>query len=452
MEDTVRWVQQVVAAAATPQGVEYILNDPTTPALVDVITPPVCSGNCPDYTVVGHVENDWGAPGTLQYQASQVNATLVYALLAAGRYFRTPVTSWAATQNLVAIPRAGRQFNAYYDRVSLRFFQNEDPVTKKMVYTCESQDVVSHEAGHAILDSRRPDLWNMQAIEVMAMHEAFGDIQAILTILQHDKVVDWVLKETDGDLTKPSVVTRVGEEMGQAIYNSTQGRMGNHADALRNAINDFTYSTPETLPQVAKDDQLAREPHSFSRVFVGTFWEILRLIFDREVAAGRPPSEAIRTARDAAGRLAYLGYSDAKAVGRFMTSVAGAMLRADTEGMAGKYADILSGVFSRRNLLPAIIPLAFAPQPPSVATATMPARGLDLPVVASMSAPQGSGVSEVLVQLPMAAMGMPEPTEEASLAMEYLESNGLVGEEAAGKMFSVADGQLVRNFMCYRGC
>jgi len=442
----------VVAAAATPSGVEYILNDPSTPSLIEVISPPKVPDNCPPFTVVGFTEGIWGGPGSLAYQAAQVRTTMLHSIGAANKYFRVPLTGWAATQNLVAIPRAGKQFNAFYDRVSLRFFYNEDPVTKKMVYTCESQDVVSHETGHAILDSRRPDLWNMQAIEIMAMHEAFGDIQAILTILQHDAILHWVLKETGGDLAKPSVVTRVGEEMGQAIYNATAGKLGHRADALRNAINDFVYSPPESLPEKGRDDILLREPHNFSRVFIGTFWDVLKGMYDLRLGGGDTPEQALRRARDDAGKLAYLGYSDAPAVGRFMNAVAGKMLQADTECMGAFYGPLLTAVFAKRGLIAGDIPLAMSPERVTLATAAMPARGLDLPVVASMASPEGADQAAVLVHLPMASPGDPEPMAEAQMALAYLERNGLVGDEAAGKMFSVAEGQLMRNFMCFRGC
>lgn len=452
MEQAVRWMQNVVAAAATPLGVEYILNDPSTPALIEVIAPPKVPTGCPDFTVVGYQEGNWGCPGSLQYQAAQLRTTLLHAITAANKYFRVPINSWAGTQNLVAIPRAGKQFNAYYDRVSLRFFYNLDPVTKKMVYTCESQDVTAHEAGHAILDARRPDLWNMQAIEVMSMHEAFGDVQAIMTILQHESILNWVLQETNGDLSRPSIVTRVGEEMGQAIYHATDGNLGHRADALRNAVNDFVYVPPEKLPERGRDDVLVREPHSFSRVFVGVFWDILKGIYDIRLGSGDTPTVAIRRARDDAGKLAYLGFSDAPAVGRFMNAVATAMLRADTECMGAFYGPLLTAVFAKRGLVSGNIPLAMVSGKVELATAAMPARGLDLPVVASMHAPEGAGGGDVLVTLPMAAFDGPEPTAEAAMALAYLERNGLVGDEAAGKMFSVDGGQLVRNFMCFRGC
>jgi hypothetical protein len=90
---------------------------------------------------------------------------------------------WAATNTLNVYPAAGQDLNAFYDRNSLKFFYALDPVVKKNIYTSDSSDVVSHETGHALLDSIRPDFWNVQSYEVWALHESFGDIISILNII-----------------------------------------------------------------------------------------------------------------------------------------------------------------------------------------------------------------------------------------------------------------------------
>ena len=48
-------------------------------------------------------------------------------------------------------------FNAYYDRGGLFFYYDKDDITNKEAYASESLEVVSHEAGHAILDAVQPD-------------------------------------------------------------------------------------------------------------------------------------------------------------------------------------------------------------------------------------------------------------------------------------------------------
>lgn len=52
-------------------------------------------------------------------------------------------------------PEVGKDFNAFYDGGQLAFFFDRDPVTKNVVFTANSADIVSHELGprHAGHDS-----------------------------------------------------------------------------------------------------------------------------------------------------------------------------------------------------------------------------------------------------------------------------------------------------------
>jgi hypothetical protein len=71
---------------------------------------------------------------------------------------------------------------------------------------------------------------------------------------------------------------------------------------LRDANNSFRYEPPDSLPAGAPDDALAGEPHSFSRVFTGAFYDLLVWLLARE--AKSDPSEAgVERARRLAGRL-----------------------------------------------------------------------------------------------------------------------------------------------------
>ena len=86
-----------------------------------------------------------------------------------------PLSRWAATSKLMVFPLAGKDFNAYYDRESLKFFYDQDQATRKMIYAANGTDVVSHETGHAFLDILRSDFWSVQALEIWAFHEAFAE-------------------------------------------------------------------------------------------------------------------------------------------------------------------------------------------------------------------------------------------------------------------------------------
>jgi hypothetical protein len=225
-----------------------------------------------------------------------------------------------------------------------------DPILKQMIYTSSSSDVVLHETGHALLDALRPDLFNVQAFEIWGFHESFGDIHAIINMLQHDFAIDYVLQETGGNLDQSNCMTRLGEEMGRAIYNLTGGANGNSAAALRNAWNGFIYVEPEKLPRNGKDDQLTSEPHSFSRVFTGAWYDMLVAIYTVQRQTCLDAKSALINARDILTNYTYNAIPNAPATIRFYDSFAKAMLVQDK--MNGYiYNQVMNDVFIKRGIL-----------------------------------------------------------------------------------------------------
>ncbi len=177
---------------------DYYYDDPGEIALHGPLIIPPFPKNTPDFTVVGWTNTPAVLPNTPAYRSAQVYGavatTLAYIM---NLKSETPyITAWSETYNLVAIPLAGNQLNAYYDRSSLRFFWGQDPKTKVTIYACDAVGIVAHELGHAILDAMRPDLWNTAVLEFFAFHEAFGDIMATASVLQHDEVINQMFKET----------------------------------------------------------------------------------------------------------------------------------------------------------------------------------------------------------------------------------------------------------------
>jgi hypothetical protein len=327
--------------------INYIYNDPTTPALIGPYNLPPKPGVM-DFKVDGF-RGATPAMYTLEHQAACAYVTVVNSINLANRYLAQPLTRWATANILFVQPRAGKQLNAYYDRQALRFFYAMDPTRKALVYTVNSTDVVSHETGHAILDAIRPDLFNVQALEVWAFHESFGDIHAIMNMLHQDFVVDFLLNETGGYLRKENSVTKLAEEMGTAIYNMTGGRIGNQVGVLRNAFNNFKYVEPEKLPRGGLDNQLTAEPHNFSRVFTGAWYDILVAMFEN-LKTTLPAREALVAARDTLSRYTYQSLRMAANTVRFYDAVARAMLIVDK---ANNYAfnGIMNQAFIARGIL-----------------------------------------------------------------------------------------------------
>ena len=328
--------------------ITYIINDPTTP---DLTMPVILPGkpNICDFRVDGYK----GATPTMhtpEHQAAMCHYSLCQAINLMSKVLKNPLTKWASTNTLYVIPRAGKQFNAYYDRVALRFFYAMDPVLNQMIYTSSSSDVVLHETGHALLDALRPDLFNVQAFEIWGFHESFGDIHAIINMLQNDVAIDYVLKETGGNLDQSNCITRLGEEMGRAIYNVTGGTNNNSAASLRNAWNGFTYVEPEKLPRKGKDDQLTSEPHSFSRVFTGAWYDILVAIYTAQRHVCLDAKTALINARDILTNYTYNAIPNAPATIRFYDSFAKAMLVQDKIN-GYTYNQAMNDVFIKRGIL-----------------------------------------------------------------------------------------------------
>lgn len=262
---------------------------------------------------------------------------------------------WAFQGDLKIHPHYGSGFNAFYLRQdhSLNFFDGVDEKTGKSIHGSESLDVVSHETGHAILDGLRPGLMGwFGSGEAPAFHESFGDMAAILTSLQDEQVVERVCQETGGDLRKPNVAARLAEEMSQGI-NHTYLQSSRPEDwVMRDANNDYIYIKPENLPEKAPPEALTPEPHSFSRIFTGAFWDLLTGVNERMLSQGRSPQEALCSSRDVmAGLLGHAVELGPNRLNRF-SQMSQAFLKADERYFGGEYRELLQGVFANRNLLP----------------------------------------------------------------------------------------------------
>jgi len=120
----------------------------------------------------------------------------------------------------------------------------------------------------------------------------------MVSLMQHDEIINRMLEETGGDLSKPNIVSRLGEELGAAIFHLSKGQYGYVPEAIRQATNDFKYVNPSKLPKDAPDNKLAAEPHSFGKIFLGTWYDIFTGIYKQEVQAGIPPVDAVKKARD----------------------------------------------------------------------------------------------------------------------------------------------------------
>jgi hypothetical protein len=276
---------------------------------------------------------------------------------------------WAFSGPLNIHPHAGSDFNAFYSRKdkSTNFYDGQDPIQNRTIHACESLDVVSHETGHAILDGLKPGLlgWFGSA-EGEAFHESFGDVAAMLTSLQDDRVVDRLAAQTGGDLHKDNFLAHLAEEPSIGINDAVFGGSKPAGWTIRNANNQLHYADPSTLPQNPGDEsQLGSEAHNFSRLFTGAVWDIMAGLTSREMAAGKTPKQAIVGARNTMlglyARMVELGPNRMK---RYQ-QMAEAMVEADKRDFKGAHLDLIKKVFADRGIRPTATADA-APPPPIV--------------------------------------------------------------------------------------
>jgi hypothetical protein len=300
---------------------------------------------------------------------------------------------WIPGAVLPAQPSAGKDLNAYYDRKALRFFRDVDDRTSAIVQSGDSPDVVTHEQGHAVLDALRPDLWDAPHFEVAAFHEAFGDIAAIAVALATPRLDDAVDAETRGDPSRSNLVSRLAEELGGAV----RDRYGDDAalpGSLRDAVNDFRYVDPKTLPDEAPARALAAEPHSFCRVMTGACWQMLVTMFRETQNPHRP--EALATA---ARTLSYLvaGAARTAASGAdFYGRLARQMVRA-ARAAGVEYAPRLAEDLFRRGLLESTdVPDDLRPDEDPSVPAPEPERPMPPELVRAIDRRLGPGKGEIL--------------------------------------------------------
>jgi hypothetical protein len=237
-----------------------------------------------------------------------------------------------------------RKLNAFYDGEGLRFFVFD--AGTRNVMSGISTDTVSHETGHALLDTLRSELFGSNLPEPAAFHEAFADCMAILTAL-NDKTSRGALLVRSPNLDTPNFVESGSEYLSDAI----QRQFGNVAPSKpRRALNDFQWKLPSTLPAGQFNDPpelLSREPHSFSRVFTGCFYDTLRNIF-----AGMPSHNeaSLLQAAQTTGKLLIAGVLASPQTGRYFRAVGRAMVLADGQQNGGANRDAIGRAFSAHGL------------------------------------------------------------------------------------------------------
>lgn len=317
-------------------------------------------------------------PHTPAFDFWQAQTALVLALRAWRALDGSYVSRWAGGRTVLpALTNAGDGLNAFYDRESLQFFTHT--LEGRTVHACESVDVVVHESGHAFLDAIRPDLFDVPFVEAAALHEAFADCFALLVALADVRIRRRVL-ERSPDLGAHQFVESLAEELGDAVRREF-GPQAAEPGALRRALNAFRWAEPTALPPRAPASRLSREPHSFSRVFTGCFYDTIRNLF---TAGPRTPAGLGRAATTA-GRLLLSALRTVPATPRLFEGVGRRMVQADIVNNRAASVPHIQAAFAAHGIALAA-PAASLPVPLAGGRAAAAARELR----ARLSAPSGA--------------------------------------------------------------
>lgn len=211
------------------------------------------------------------------------------------------------------------------------------------IHTCRSLDIVAHETAHAMLDGIKPHWLEPDAPpQTGALHEAFGDLSAILLVLSQLDLCEAVVASTRADLHDTSFLPDIAEQFGAAMGNGS---------SLRSANNTMRMS------------QAGSQVHALSQVFSGAMYDLLADLFEFERSPLREDDAAVlhRVAGYVSGLL-LRALMQAPAQAASYADVVNAMLQlVRTDGKAPAYGERLAHQFARREVIETPNSLALAP-------------------------------------------------------------------------------------------
>jgi hypothetical protein len=187
-------------------------------------------------------------------------------------------------QRLFVRPHALRQPNAFYspDEGALKFGYFEaaaddpgDHVPGSRVYTCLSHDIIAHETTHAILDGMHREFNQPTNPDVLALHEGFADIVALMQHFTIPEVLEHEIRRTRGDIEAESMLGSLAVQFGYA--------MGGRS-ALRDAIGRMENDVWKRFKPDPADMQKRLTPHARGAILVGAVFDAFIAIYKARTA------------------------------------------------------------------------------------------------------------------------------------------------------------------------
>ncbi|RMG78059.1 MAG: hypothetical protein D6711_00060 [Chloroflexi bacterium] len=320
--------------------------------------------------------------------------------------------------------------NAFYSEKDRMLGFHSFQVNGRRISTAQSADIVSHETAHAILDGLR-DLYNESfGLGATAFHESFGDMAAMLVALHDDSLIRRLLDWTDGDLHRDNFVASVAEHLIQALKDD-QITADEQVVYLRNAINSLAILPFEELLYQPPDPEftLGRQPHNYSRVFTGAFYDIFAGIYNH-LKQHTPAHIAIYRARDIVAYLLVCAVELGPVGELDFADMAKAFLAAENVYYDRRYNHVLVDVFDQRQILTRADAAAFMREldtlpevylPDSINSALAAALFLEEKVLPALK------LDDVAPLMPLAAYR--NASGDAYLTYYYAERMALQGEQ-----------------------
>ncbi len=182
-------------------------------------------------------------------------------------------------RRLAVHPHAIRHANAFYSPqdVALQFGYFEAPshdpgelVPGSRIYACLSHDIIAHETTHAVLDGMHRRFTEPSNLDVLAFHEAFADIIALMQHFTIPEILEREIARSRGDLESESILGSLAVQFGRAV--------GGHA-ALRDAIGRVENGVWQRFAADATELARRETPHARGAILVAAVFDAFLAIY-----------------------------------------------------------------------------------------------------------------------------------------------------------------------------
>jgi hypothetical protein len=185
-------------------------------------------------------------------------------------------------RQLTIRPHALQTANAYYSpsEIALKFGFYPAPAGGRQipgspVYTCLSHDIVVHETTHGVLDGMYGRFNEPSNPDVLALHEGFADIVALLQQFANPDLLLQTITRTRGDLEAESVLGQLAIQLGE----TSRGRA-----SLRSAIGTMVDGEWQRTVPDPTALTTTTTPHARGAILVGAVFDALLAIYRTRTA------------------------------------------------------------------------------------------------------------------------------------------------------------------------